>query len=126
MATIDILAALEEEFPIKRQVNVEGWPVPIWVWRLEAEHVVAIHQLPRETDADRLEFASRLIEVGIGDEDSPGVFNSQRGRAWLARHPHVQLELMQLVASFNELDAPSEDREKKLEPSADSSISAET
>ncbi len=122
MATLDILSALEEEFPPSRQVNIEGWPAPVWVWRFDIEVMRELATIA----GDETDQALWLVRKGIGDEKEPGVFDNDRGIAWLRRNPHALTELGSIVADFNEVGGPSEDRRKKSEDSADSSSSAET
>lgn len=124
--SIDILTALEDEFPIKRRIDVEGWPVPVWVWRLEYEHILEAAKLPRDSEAEMADYGLRLVEMAIGSEEAPGTFANERGRAWLKRNAMAALHLAKAVQDFNELSGPSGDRIKKSEPSADCSTSAET
>ncbi|HBE69451.1 MAG TPA: hypothetical protein DDW52_15005 [Planctomycetaceae bacterium] len=125
MPTLDILAALEDHLPTKRRVDVEGWPVPVWVWRLDYKAILEVSKLPRETEVERAEFGHRLVAMAIGDEDAPGTFDNERGQDWLRRHPIATLHLYEVAQDFNELTGPSQARAKKSMGSAGSSTSVE-
>ncbi|HBE71239.1 MAG TPA: hypothetical protein DDW52_24090 [Planctomycetaceae bacterium] len=117
MPTLDILAALEEHLPTKRRVDVDGWPVPVWVWRLDYTAILEISKLPRDSEEQMAQYGHRLVAMAIGDEEAPGTFDNERGQDWLTRHPMAALHLAKVAQEFNELTGPSEDRAKKSESS---------
>lgn len=110
----DLLNELEDGIPIKRELRVEGWPV-LWIWRLTPEQIFEIATSPHETPEQLVEHSLKLIGFSVGDEHKPGIFATERGRAWLSRQPNAILELAAVVREFNELGGPSEGRKKKSE-----------
>lgn len=126
MTTVDILAALEGEMPTSRRIDVDGWPVPVWVWRLEYPQILEAAKLPRESESEMAEYGLRLVAMAIGDETEPGTFDNERGQQWLRRNPMAALHLAKVVQEFNELNGPSDERLKKSNASEDSSTCVET
>lgn len=117
MTTLSLIDQLEAEFPIKREVKLDG-KVTVWIWRLEIEKlqkILGLHAL-----GDGLATATEIVVSAVGDESGPGSFDNERGRRWLKLRPNAVLELAQAVREFNELDGPSEDRKKKSDPTSNS------
>ncbi len=128
---VGLLAALEEALPIKRRVDVSGWPRPVWVWKLELYQVVELNKrrkLLTEDTKGIQEWGLELLAMSLGDEGAPGTFANAHGRSWLRRQPEAVARLIPIAIAFCELSGPSEERKKKSpnqktpEPS---SISAE-
>jgi hypothetical protein len=122
----DLLDALEEALPIKRQANVEGWPRPVWIWRLELAQLVQLNQKRKLlADGERgiQEYFLELLACCLGDENAPGAFATARGRNWLRRNPMAVIQLGEAARDFNELGGPAPDRKKKSpEPCPSSSL----
>lgn len=124
----DLLNELEQALPVKRQVNVEGWPRPVWIWRLELAQIIELNKkrkLLSEGDRGRQEWALELLAMCLGDANAPGAFATAQGRNWLRRQPEAVVKLSNEAQVFNELTGPSSDRKKKSEAASDSSTSAE-
>lgn len=113
MTTIDLLAALEEAFPISRQVNIDGFPHPLWVWKVELPELVKLIAEPRETQEEQLAVGLETCVLGVGDEQGNKIFDNERGRKWLSKNPMAVLTLAQAVHQLNEMDGPSDERKKK-------------
>jgi hypothetical protein len=111
----NLLAELMADVPVKRQVNVEGWPRPVWIWKLDTAGLLKITTLPHETTEQIVAYSLALCELCVGDELGPGMFASDTGRAWLSRQGSAVLELSQAVQEFLELSGPGADRKKKSE-----------
>lgn len=123
MTTIDLLAALEEQFPISRQINIDGFPHPLWLWRIEIDSLTELLALPRETQSEQIRFGAAVCAKGIGNEKGERIFDCDRGRLWLNTHPIATAELAKAVFDFNELEEPNEDRKKKSETADSSNVS---
>lgn len=113
---IELLAALEVAFPVKRKLEIEGWPGGLYLWRLESQQVFELMRLPHASAEEMIPYSLRECQLGIGDENGPGVFDNERGRSWLLRHPSQMVDLAKAVREFNELCGASEERKKKSEP----------
>lgn len=114
--TRTLLQALEDALPIKRQVNIEGWPRPVWIWRLELPQLLDLNRkvaLLSEGDKGKAEYGLELLVMCLGDEGAPGSFASARGRSWLRRQAEAVTKLIPLALDFNEVTGPSADRKKK-------------
>lgn len=113
---LGLLDVLEESLPIKRRIDIEGWPRPVWVWRLELCQIVELNakrKLLSEGERGAQEWGIELLAMALGDAGAPGTFASARGRSWLRRQPEAVARLIPIAAQFNELSAPSEERKKK-------------
>lgn len=116
-AHVGLLAALEDALPIKRQVNISGWPRPVWVWRLELYQLVELNQRRKLLNEDTKgvqEWGLELLAMCLGDEGAPGTFANAKGRSWLRRQPEAVALLIPIAIEFNELTGPSDARKKKL------------
>ena len=116
-AESDLLDVLEQELPIKRRVDVSGWPRPVWIWRMELAQIVQLNDrrsLLADGERGKQEWGLEVLAAALGDEGAPGTFSTARGRSWLRRQPEAFTALLPLVLEFNELSGPSEDRKKKL------------
>ena len=131
---VGLLEALEEALPTSRRIDIDGWPRPVWVWRLELCQVLALNAkrgLMNEGEKGFQEWGVELLAMCLGDANAPGVFASARGRSWLRRQPEAVAKLIPVAAQFNELSGPSEERKKKsetapeLEPSSTSAALSE-
>lgn len=112
---MDLLQALEEHSPIKREVEIDGWPKGLFLWRMTAEEIVKVASMPTLGADNLVEYQLYLCGVGAGDELRAGVFASDAGKDWLRRHPELMVKLAQAVMEFNELRAVSPERKKKSE-----------
>jgi hypothetical protein len=121
---IDLLAKLFEEFPVKRKINVEGFPDGFYLWRLEPQQIFELMKIPHATAEDMVPYALRECQLGIGDEVGPGVFDNEHGAKWLLTHPQAMTALAKAVREFNELTGPSEERKKKSETNESSDCSS--
>lgn len=120
--SLDLISQLEEQFPVSRQVNIEGFPKTLWVWRMETEQILAMAGSGVSAGSDPsqiVEFGLRLIGMAIGDENGPGVFDNDRARAFLRRQPNIVMALSNAVQEFNELNGPSDERKKSSETMKD-------
>lgn len=113
---LDLLDALEDALPIKRRVDVAGWPRPVWVWRLELCQIVDLNskrKLIDEGERGAQEWGLEVLAHALGDAGAPGTFATARGRSWLRRQPEAFANLLPIALEFNELSGPSADRKKK-------------
>lgn len=127
--TLGLLEALEEAMPIKRRIDIDGWPRPVWVWRLELAQILDLQSkraLMKDGQRGFQEWGIELLAMCLGDEGAPGSFASARGRSWLRRQPEAITQLIPVAAQFNELSGPSEDRKKKSETPNDSEHSLQS
>ncbi len=124
-----LLEILEDALPIKRQINIEGWPRPVWIWRLELPQILELQRkrsLISEGDRGIAEWGIELLVMCLGDAGAPGAFQSAAGRSWLRRQVEAIGVLIPIAIEFNELNSPHPDRKKKsasqiaLEPSSTS------
>lgn len=115
MSVEELIAELEAAVPIKRQVNVEGWPRPVWIWKLTTEQLLELNTFPRGTPKEVSAYSLRLLAYCLGDENAPAGFGSASGQAWLSRQPMAVIELTRAAQQFNELHGPNDDRKKKSE-----------
>ena len=101
-----LLDVLEAMLPIKRRVEVEGWPRPVWVWRLEVSQLSELSETRLLEDGPRgaAELSIELLTMCLGDEAAPGVFRSARGRSWLRRQFEAFGRLLPVALEFNGLD----------------------
>lgn len=122
-----LLEVLEDALPIKRQVNVEGWPRPVWIWRLELPQILDLQRkrpLLEEDERGVAEFGIELLAMSLGDSNAPGEFRSARGRSWLRRQVEAVSRLIPLALEFNEINGPSDRRKKKSETANGGEISS--
>lgn len=124
MSTFDLIAALEQAFPLSRQVNIEGFEHPLWVWKVDLPDLLKLVAMARSTTEEQLAMGLEACVLGVGDEQGNRVFASDRGRAWLSKNPMVVIALAKAVQDFNELAGPSDDRKKKSENQTGSSASS--
>ena len=125
----DLLDSLEEANPTKRQVNVEGWPRPVWIWKITLTQVIELNKkrkLLTEGESGLQEFFLELLAYSLGDEGAPGAFATPRGRNWLRRQPAAVVELGTAARDFNEMGGPSADRKKESSQLSTSSPSVES
>lgn len=102
-----LLDLLETALPIKRKIEIEGWPKPVWVWKLELSQLVELSaRLQDEGQKGRTEWMIELLALCLGDEGAPGVFRSARGRSWLLRQGEVLAMLVEAACDFNNLSKP--------------------
>lgn len=120
---IDLLGLLEDQFPVKREIQVEGWPAGVFMWRLDVDDILELNAMPRETYPQMAAQSVRLCQLSLGDVDGPGLFDNERGQSWLAKHPLVLTTLAKAIREFNELSGPSEERKKKSETNESSDCS---
>lgn len=118
MAFDELLAELEAEMPVKREVQIEGFNTSVWVWRLEPSQLIEVAETPHDSAQEVIEFTLKLVAYSVGDENGPGLFASDRGEAWLRRNPQALLALGRVCREFNELAAPDDERKKKSEQPA--------
>lgn len=112
---IDLLEKLEERFPVKRELQIEGWPAGVFMWRLDAASIMELQSLPHSTYPEIAHYSIRLCQLALGDENGPGLFDNERGHSWLSKNPLAMTTLAKAVREFNELTGPSEERKKKSE-----------
>lgn len=124
MSIESLIAELEEELPVKRQVNVEGWPRPVWVWKITLEQIQELSKLPRETSQQVEAYGLKLLSYSLGDESAPAGFATARSQNWLRRQALACLELIRVAQEFNELAGPSEERKKKSRTAEENSSSS--
>lgn len=113
-----LLEILQDALPIKRQVNIEGWPRPAWIWRLELPQLLELnrkHALFADGERGRAEWGIELLVMCLGDEGAPGAFQSAAGRSWLRRQCEAVMLLIDVAVEFNELNGASPERKKKSE-----------
>lgn len=125
----DLLTALEDAIPVKRQVNVEGWPRPVWIWRLTLAQIIDLNKkrkLLTEGESGLQEFFLELLAHSLGDSNAPGAFATAHGRNWLRRQPNAVIELGTAARDFNEMGGPSADRKKESSQPSTSSPSVES
>jgi hypothetical protein len=124
--TRPLLDVLEDALPIKRQVNIEGWPRTPWIWRLEITQILELQRkraLATEGDRGAAEWGIELLTLCLGDEQAPGAFQSARGRSWLRRQAEAVTLLIRLAIEFNEISGPHPDRKKKFESATEQNAS---
>jgi hypothetical protein len=124
MTTIDLLTALEESFPTSREIKIDGFEHPLWLWKIELPELMELMDLPRETQGEQLQLGIESCVKGVCDESGAKIFESDRGRKWLATHPMAAANLAKAVYEFNEIDGPSDDRKKKSNSRASSNASS--
>lgn len=124
MTTIDLLTALEESFPTSREIKIDGFDHPLWLWKIELPELIQLMDLPRETQGEQLQLGIESCVKGVGDQSGARIFNCDRGRKWLATHPMAAANLAKAVYEFNEMDGPSDDRKKKSDSQTTSSASS--
>jgi hypothetical protein len=113
-----LLDILEDALPIKREIVIEGWPRPVWVWRLELPQIMDLSRkrsLAIEDERGVAEWGIELLVMCLGDEGAPGTFASARGRSWLRRQGEALGLLIPLAVEFNELTKAHAERKKKSE-----------
>lgn len=113
-----LLDVLEDALPIKRQLNIDGWPRTPWIWRLELPQIIDLQRkrsLAAEDERGAVEWGIELLVLCLGDENAPGTFASARGRSWLRRQAEALGMLVPLAIEFNELKGAHPDRKKKSE-----------
>ena len=105
-----LLEVLEEALPIKRRVDIDGWPRPVWIWRLELSQLLELSgsQLVKEGTRGTTEWGVELLTMCLGDSGAPGAFRSAAGRSWLRRQGEAIALLMPIACEFNGLTKASE------------------
>lgn len=118
---MDLLSQLEAESPVKREVHVEGWSCPVWIWKLTDSQVRDLGRMGLQVvdESQGIDFAVKVCQWSLGDSEQPGCFEGPRGEAYLRRNLPQVMHLSQAIIEFCELRGPNEDREKKSESSAD-------
>lgn len=126
-----ILDSLEAASPTKAELTVAdiALPVKVYVWRMDfagLRDIVAIAvDCPDDDEVSIVERSIRLVAHCVGVEQPGDVFNDDAGIDWMRRNPRFVIEAANRVREFNELDGPSEDRQKKSDDTPGSTTSAD-
>lgn len=125
MAPEELFAALNEALPVKREIQVDGWPRSVWIWRLTLPQILELHEkFPnglRDGEADQsAKLFLKLLAMCLGDANAPGSFATAAAQNWLERQPEALIQLGRAAMEFSELAGPSADRKKKSETTSNS------
>lgn len=84
-------------------VDVEGWPRPVWIWKLELPQVLELSRSRLTADgmSGTAEWGLELLVLCLGDEGAPGAFRSAAGRNWLKRQGEAVANLLPIACEFN-------------------------